>query len=126
MTAESDEPERTMAFADIALGQLKALRQPAYPRNYEIWYTYATGYNQAINQQINEILARNGTLTVADLDRIYDTFLSPTRLTDKIDSVGVKVMGEIEQVMSMIETAAGSTTSYTESLADMSQKLGGA
>src|SRR5205807_8514349 len=91
MTAQSDEHERTMAFAEIALGQIKALRQPAYPRNYEIWYTYATGYNAALNQNINEALARKGSLSVADFDRIYETFLSPTRLTDRIDTVGAKV-----------------------------------
>ncbi len=33
-------------------------------------------------------------------------------------------MGEIEQVMAMIDAAAGSATSYTESLADMTEKLG--
>ena len=45
-----------MAFAEIALGQIKALRQPAYPRNYEVWYAYATGYNPSLNQTINETL----------------------------------------------------------------------
>ena len=49
MTGRADEHERTMAFAEIALGQIKALRQPATPRNYEIWYTYATGYHPALN-----------------------------------------------------------------------------
>ena len=34
------------------------------------------------------------------------------------------VKGEIEQVMSMIDAAAGSASSYTESLADMTEKLG--
>ncbi|MEA2996686.1 MAG: hypothetical protein QOG74_2235, partial [Alphaproteobacteria bacterium] len=29
MTVQSDEHERTLAFAEIALGQIKALRQPA-------------------------------------------------------------------------------------------------
>ena len=33
-------------------------------------------------------------------------------------------MGEIEQVMAMIDAAAGSANQYTESLADMSEKLG--
>jgi diguanylate cyclase len=44
MTEPAGEHERTMAFAEIALGQIKALQQPAVPRNYEIWYAYATGY----------------------------------------------------------------------------------
>jgi hypothetical protein len=31
MSVPADEHERTMAFAEIALGQIRALRQPASP-----------------------------------------------------------------------------------------------
>jgi diguanylate cyclase len=124
MSKKSDEHERTMAFAEIALGQIKALGQPAYPRNYEVWYAYATGYNAALNQAINETLARAGTLNSTDIDQIYDTYLSPARLTDRIDNVGGRIVDEIEQVMSMIDSAVGSTTHYTESLAHATQSLG--
>ena len=58
MSEPAGEHERTMAFAEIAFGQIKALRQPATPRNYEVWYTYATGYNPSLNQTINETLAQ--------------------------------------------------------------------
>ena len=74
---ELDEHERTMAFAEVALGQIRSLRQTAVPRNYEIWYVYATGYNSSLNKIINETLARNGKLTEADLEQIYETYLSP-------------------------------------------------
>lgn len=124
MSGHSDEHERTMAFCEIALSQIKALRQPATPRNYEIWYSYATGYQPSLNQKINETLSQNGSLSDADLDSVYETYLAPSRLTDRIDSVGSKVMGEIEQVMAMIDAAAGSASSYTESLAGMSEAIG--
>jgi len=124
MTAQGDEHQRTMAYADIALGQLKALHQPAIPRNYEIWYAYATGYHPSLNQKINETLQAHGNLSDADLEAIYETYLAPARLSDRIGNVGSKVMDEIEQVMAMIDAAAGSANSYTESLADMSEKLG--
>jgi diguanylate cyclase len=124
MSGQGDEHDRTMAFAEIALGQLKALRQPATPRNYEIWYAYATGYHPSLNQKINETLNQSGVLSDADLEQIYETYLSPARLTERIDTVGSKVMGEIEQVMAMIDAAAGSASTYTESLAGMSEKLG--
>jgi diguanylate cyclase len=124
MTGQADEHERTMAFAEIALGQMKALHQPATPRNYEIWYAYATGYHPSLNQKINETLKASGTLTEVDLDQIHASYLSPTRLSDRIDSVGSKVVDEIEQVMAMIDAAAGSANTYTESLVDMSEKLG--
>src|SRR5262245_1779621 len=127
MAVHGDEHERTLAFAEIALGQIKALRQPAIPRNYEIWYTYATGYNPSLNETINEALARQGgSLSTQDLDGIYDIFLSPQRYTDRIDTVGAKVVDEIEGVMAMIGAAVGSTSSYTENLAHLSQRLGSA
>ncbi len=125
MTAQAaDEHERTMAFAEIALGQIRALRQPATPRHFEVWYTYATGYNPSLNQMINEILARNGTLADSDIDQIFESFISNTRLTERIDEVGSHVMGEIEQVMAMIGAAAGNASNYTESLIEVAQKLG--
>ncbi len=124
MAEAADEHERTMAFAEIALGQIKALRQAATPRNYEIWYAYATGYHPSLNQKINETLKSSGVLAETNLENIYATYLSPTRLTERIDEVGSQVKGEIEQVMSMIDTAAGSANSYTESLAGMSEKIG--
>jgi diguanylate cyclase len=123
MAVDSDEHERTMAFAEIALGQIKALRQPASPRHYEVWYTYATGYSPALNERINESLKATGTITDADIDDIYQTYLSPVRLSDRIDRVGTQVMDEIEQVMAMIDTAVGSATSYGESLAGASEQL---
>src|SRR5262249_51293450 len=124
MAEHSDEHERTMAFAEIALGQIKALQQPAIPRNYEIWYTYATGYNPSLNRTINEMLARNEALSAADLEHIYGTYLSPGRLTESIDAVGARVVGEIEHVMAMVDAAVGTTSSYTERLADVSFRLG--
>jgi len=39
MSEPAGEHERTMAFAEIAFGQIKVLRQPATPRNYDVWYT---------------------------------------------------------------------------------------
>jgi diguanylate cyclase len=47
-------------------------------------------------------------------------------VTDRIDTMGAKVVDEIDQVMAMIEATSGSVTSYSESLADASRKLGAA
>ena len=118
-----DEHERTMAFAEVALGQIRSLRQTAVPRNYEIWYVYATGYNSPLNKIINETLARNGKLSDADLELIYETYLSQTKTTDRIDKVGARVIGEIDDVMTLITEALGMSASYDDSLADATRKL---
>jgi len=123
MAVPSQEHDRTLAFAEVALGQIRALGQPASPRNFEIWYHYATGYNQALNQSINETLAKKGALSEADLDQIYDTHIVDSRKGERIDSVGSRVLDEIKQVLDMVNAAAGSATSYSESLADASKQL---
>jgi diguanylate cyclase len=118
-----DEHERTMAFAEVALAQIRSLRQTAVPRNYEIWYVYATGYNAPLNKIINETLARNGRLTEADLEQIYETYLSQIKTTDRIDKVGARVIGEIDDVMTLIDDALGMSASYDNTLSGATEKL---
>ena len=118
-----DEHERTMAFAELALGQIRSLRQTAIPRNYEIWYVYATGYNAPLNKIINETLARNGKLTEADLEQIYETYLSHIKTTERIDKVGARVIGEIDDVMRLLGDALGMSASYDAALCGATDKL---
>jgi diguanylate cyclase len=118
-----DEHERTLAFAEVALGQIKALGQTAEPRNFEIWYHYATGYNQPLNQMINETLATKGTLSDTDLEQIYDTYISDSRFGERIDSVGTRVLDEIKQVISTIDAATGSASTYSKHLTVANETL---
>ena len=124
MAGQSDEHDRTMAFAEIALGQIKALRQAAAPRNYEVWYNYATGYNRSLNEKVNEALSRQGNLTDADIEFFYSTIISPTRAIEEIDSVNDKITSEIDQVMALIDTAVRTTGKHDASLTDVTTKLG--
>jgi diguanylate cyclase len=124
MSGQSDEHERTMAFAEIALGQIKALRQAASPRNYEVWYNYATGYNRTLNEKVNEALSRQGNLTDADIEYFYNAFISPTRTADEIDSVNDKITNEIDQVMALIDAAVRNAGKHDASLTDATNKLG--
>lgn len=115
-----------MAFAEVALGQIRSLKQTAIPRNYEIWYVYATGYNAPLNKIINETLARNGKLTEADLEQIYDTYLSHIKTTERIDKVGARVIGEIDDVVTVLSEALGMTGAYDTSLSGATEQLSSA
>ena len=116
MAGPLDEFERSIAFAEIALGQIRSLRQLALPRNYEIWYVYATGANPALNKAIDETLARNGRLTEANLGQIYDTYLSHMRSVDQIDKLGTRVIHEIDDVMNVVDDALGFTSTFGDDL----------
>jgi diguanylate cyclase len=84
------------------------------------------GYNAALNKIINETLSRNGKLTEADLEQIYETYLSQHRTTERIDTVGTRVINEIDDVMNLITDALGMTSTFGRNLEGATQKLSGA
>jgi diguanylate cyclase len=83
MSASADEHLRTMAFADIALGQLKALHQLARPAIMKS----GTPTRPPIGPRSTRASTRSSSARAAcpgaDLEGIYETYLSPARLTDK-------------------------------------------
>jgi diguanylate cyclase len=123
MNAPFGEQERTMAFAEVAMAQMKALRQPATPRNFEIWYVYATGHNPSLNEVINQIISRNGTLCDAENDQIYHTHISTSRFAERTDQLGDRIMNEIEQIITTVGGASVDASSYSQNLANMGQQL---
>ena len=96
---ENSDYKRTYIYGESALGNLKKNQMPAYPRNYEIWYTYAAGFNRGLNKAINDILRNNGTITLTQLDTIYNEHLSPNRLSDRVDEVGGKISTELRSIV---------------------------
>jgi diguanylate cyclase len=126
MDVPRDEHERTIAFAEIALGQIRALSHAASPRNYEIWFNYATGYNPALNQFINQTLKEKGTLAESELEHIFSSYISNTRMADRIDAVNDRLLDEVKRVLETVGAAGDTASTYSESLADATEKLSGA
>jgi len=117
--------ERTLTFGDAAIQRLRVHRHPAYPRNYEIWYTYATGYNTALNRAINEALARAPVLSESELDLIYETYLSPLRLSERVDSIGSRILAEITEVADVLKGAREANHDYARTLARLAEEAQG-
>jgi diguanylate cyclase len=112
----SDDHERTIVFGEQAIGHIKTYRTSAYPRIYELWYTFATGHNAPLNKAISSALGRNDGISEQEIEEIYDNYLSPLRFSDRVDQVGSRLMGEIDQVMAMVEAAMDQTSGYGEEL----------
>src|SRR5258708_25386279 len=122
-TSPSRGYDQTIIYARTALEQISALKLPADPQSFAVWYAYATGRNHGLNQAINDIVKRDGTLSIADLDRIYEEFVVPTIGAEHIEAVSGMISDEVDQVVAMVDAAIGSSTNYSENLSDASQKL---
>jgi diguanylate cyclase len=117
--------KRTIVYGDNAIGHLRKNEIPAYPCNYELWYTYAAGFNHALNKTINDIIRQRGKITVAEVGRVYDQFIAPTRIGERIDEVGGRLTKEIHGVTGMIETSMATAANYSSSLGEAREALAG-
>ena len=104
--AQEDDHKRTIVYGDAALKYIRKNVLPAYPRFYELWYTYAAGFNHSLNRAVNEIVGAKGTVTTEQLQQIYNSFLSPTKLGDRIDDrlVALELVGRVDEIAPLIIT----------------------
>lgn len=121
--AQEDDHKRTIVYGDAALKYIRKNVLPAYPRFYELWYTYAAGFNHSLNRAVNQIVGSAGTVTTDQLQQIYNSFLSPTKLGDRIDEVGEKLSDEIRDMVDLLGQSADSVSEYGQSLAGAQSQL---
>lgn len=115
---------RTIGYGEAAVVQLRRNENAAYPRNYELWYNYCAGFNHALNRAVNDILRSKGRIETAELNAIYNQFISPSRLSDRIEDVGGRISGEIEGVMAAMNKTIAANATYAGTLSDASAELG--
>ncbi|WP_209003778.1 GGDEF domain-containing protein [Labrenzia sp. CE80] len=121
--AEEDDHKRTIVYGESALSYIKRNTLPAYPRAYELWYTYSAGYNHGLNRAINQVIKTNGRVSTEEMQSIYGKFLAPTRLGDRLSDVGSKVNQEVEGLVDALKMSADATSDYGSSLEKAGTKL---
>ncbi|WP_306257224.1 GGDEF domain-containing protein [Pararhizobium sp. IMCC21322] len=124
--AEHEDFRRTLVHGEAALKQIKRCEVPAFPRHYELWYTYSAGFDQKLNTAINEILRTRGKVTLEETTYLYDTFLSPFRLGDKLDQFGSNFSDQIETMLGSIGQSMEVNDDYSTTLSELSSELGAA
>ena len=123
-TAPSNvEQARSIALADVARSSLKRLCLPPTPRNYEIWYAYATGHDRALNSALDRMLAGGGTPTESDLDVLHETHFGGARTLGKLQNVGSGISAELRCIVGVITGTLGAASIYGDTLHQASQDL---
>ncbi len=118
------EYERAVEISRNALGFLQKSRTPPVPKNYELFYTYASGTNKELNEAVREMLAAKNEVCADDTAAFYDTFIGASRLDNKVEEVGNYMSTEITEVLNSLASAADCTTSFSQSLDLVNEQLG--
>jgi diguanylate cyclase len=115
--------DHSIAIAERAISQIKALQLSAKPRSFELWYTYASGTEPKLNEYVDGVLTRRGILTSDEAEEIYRRFMLPSRVASRLETAGNKIKDEIDQIVAMIEAAIGATSHYQQELSQSSRQL---
>lgn len=123
--SEEDDHKRTIQYGESAISYIKKNTLPAYPRSYELWYTYSAGYNQGLNRAVNDTIKDKGRISTDEMLNLYGRFLSPTRLGDRLDEVGSRVSREVEELIDSLKLSADATSDYGSALEQAGEKIKG-
>lgn len=115
--------ENSIAQAHKALYLMVERRCPATPQNYELWYNYAAGHNLALVAEVDRAVGDGETLPQSAADKIYEDNLSPALGSEQVNEISNRVSGEMEQVLSVLESVLGQTSDYGESLGSASAEI---
>lgn len=102
--AQSTHEVRNWSCTEAALERIKALQLAPHPQNYELWYRFAEGRNPALMAAVKEALDGPQAISQSDCDRIYAKFLAPLRMADELETVGTGMLGEIDGIMTAINS----------------------
>lgn len=120
--AESD-PDYTLRLAAMAIERIKALNLVADPAGYELWYSYARGSNPELNRAINDKLDADGGMSMADVDKIYDEYLAPSRTPARLAQAASTGSAEIQNAIEMLDELILLVSQSRADCADASARL---
>jgi diguanylate cyclase len=94
------------AVAERIFSDLRATGRPASPRHFEFWFNYKTGRCAELNAAADEIIARNGDISAAEIEALCDRFLSAWRRSDGgWDQVSDRLGQHIEEFSTIVGEA---------------------
>ncbi len=124
-SANHADRERSFALAKRANDLMRDYGTSATPRAYTVWYTYVAGTQPLMNDAVKRLTTKNGNLSDADIDELYETYIDGRRLSIQAEKVNCSLIAEVEGIMEMMDLSLGATEQYGESLQAFSQDLTG-
>ncbi len=125
MTQNRSDHERTLSIGEKAFAHIRGHRTAAYPRAYELWYTYVTGHHPALMRAINDLLRKFGRVTQAELDEIYDRFINTNRFTAEAERATLQLLSQMDNVGDALGQARQEITDYRSALNGTVEALDG-
>ena len=124
MDEEASVSARTNDLAERVVTAMRQHGSPSYPRAFEVWYAHLSGEMPAVSMAMNAIIAGSeGMVSAADIDSLYERFISAERFSRQAERTSTQVLGEIDAMMALVDKALGSSELYHGRLTAMSEEV---
>ncbi|MGB0682127.1 MAG: diguanylate cyclase [Magnetovibrionaceae bacterium] len=98
--------------AKAALALMDQHGIPAHPTHFTVWYAYSANLIPDLVKAINDEIERSGKLDVSSIDELFTRFFSFDEEGVALNHVSSRVEGELSELISVLEQAAGQTSEY--------------
>lgn len=109
-------PEQADALADKAIGLMRQHKIAATPKNFELWFTYASGHNAELIRNLDAAVASGKARDVHFAHEIHAHHFTNAQ-SEAIDQLGGKLQDEVKRLALILDGAGQDTTAYGEQLA---------
>ena len=111
-----DGPSQAKEYADTALGLMQEQDIPVTPRNFEVWYTYASGRDPELNAAIELVLSNNQPFTKDQNAAIATQYVGPSDPGAAVHETSQKIEESVNTVLGFMSEATDGAATYGESL----------
>ena len=94
------------------------------PRNYELWYSYISSHSRELVEAVSAAIGTSGALSERDAEKIFAELPQPELKADAVDDIGLKIGSEVENIVTLLDYAVGSSSEYGKSLDEVSAQPG--
>ena len=125
--ARVQDPPIELTQAEVlaarALDFAAAHKTPPTPRNFEVWYTYASGDNPALNQSLDAAMKGSEPIESWWLEHLYEEHLANQSLNEGVVKISRRIDGEIGCVLGILQAGMTGNSRAIEALGKLSKRI---
>ncbi len=118
-----DVKSSASTFASQAIKALEARHIPPTPQNFTVWYCYLTDENPELTRAMTRLMLDRADIGDHDLRTLFDEFFGTNKQASAVDEITEKLVQEIQGVLDNLTGANTASSSYGESLEELSVAL---
>jgi diguanylate cyclase len=118
-----NRPDATdLDLAEKAVAAIRRHGSPSYPRAFEVWYAHLSGELPALSFALEqELVSGGGRIDGETIDRLYERFISTSRLAKEADLASAQILDEIARLSSAIGATIDASERYHSEITSVSE-----